>query len=135
MPWGMIRAMRSPPPGTPAFLDWLQDRAVNWHQRVYAVVRLVPAGHVTTYGDVGSILGSPRYARQVGWALAALRDSDSDVPWQRVINAKGTISHKGDFDRAEEQVVRLEDEGVLFDAEGRCDLASLRWGYPRIDRG
>ena len=127
--------MDSPAPGTPAFLAWLQDRSVNWHQRVYSVVRLVPPGHVTTYGDVGSVLGSPRYARQVGWALAALRNSDSDVPWQRVINAKGSISHRGEFDRAQEQIVRLESEGVPFGADGRCDLASLRWTFPRIDRG
>ena len=127
--------MESPAPGTPAFLDWLQDRSVSWHLRVHTVVRLVPAGHVTTYGDVGSVLGSPRYARQVGWALAALRDSDSDVPWQRVINARGTISHRGDFERAQEQIDRLEAEGVGFDADGRCDLPTHRWSYPRIDRG
>jgi len=126
--------MAHPDPGTPAFLDWLQDRSVSWHERVHAVVRLVPAGHVTTYGDVGSILGSPRYARQVGWALAALRGADTDVPWQRVINAKGTISHRGDFERAQEQIDRLEEEGVAFDADGRCALASVRWSYPRIDR-
>ncbi len=127
--------MDSPTPGTPAFLDWLQDRSISWHLRVHMVVRLVPAGHVTTYGDVGSVLGSPRYARQVGWALAALRETDSDVPWQRVINAQGAISHRGDFERAQEQIERLEEEGIAFDADGRCDLASHRWTYPRIERG
>lgn len=126
--------MSHPDPGTPAFLDWLQDRSVNWNERVWAVVRLVPAGHVTTYGDVGSVLGSPRYARQVGWALSALRDADSDVPWQRVINAKGAVSHRGDFERAQEQIDRLEEEGVHFSEDGRCALETVRWTYPRIDR-
>ena len=123
-----------PDPGTPAFLHWLSDRSVSWHERVHAVVRLVPAGHVTTYGDVGSVLGSPRYARQVGWALSALRDTQSDVPWQRVINAQGAVSHRGEFGRAQEQIERLEAEGVTFGADGRCALADVRWTYPRLDR-
>ncbi|MCO4773212.1 MAG: MGMT family protein [Deltaproteobacteria bacterium] len=126
--------MSHPPPGSPAFLHWLHDRSEPWNLRVYAVTRLVPAGHLTTYGDIGSVLGSPRFARQVGWALAGLGDSDTDVPWHRVINAKGSISYRGDVDRGAEQLARLEVEGVLFDAAGRCDLARLRWPYPRIDR-
>jgi len=101
---------------------------------VWAVTALVPPGHVTTYGDVGSVLGSPRFARQVGWALAALKDADGDVPWHRVINAQGRISHRGDTDRARQQLRLLKDEGVAFSEAGTCDLADLRWPYPRIDR-
>lgn len=97
----------------------------GFHGRVYAVVRTVPAGHVVTYGDVASALGSPRVARQVGWALAALRDDT--VPWHRVINAKGRISFKGDTPRAVLQRARLVAEGVEFDATGRVDLHRLRW--------
>ena len=78
-----------------------------------------------TYGDVASALGSPRVARQVGWALAALRDDT--VPWHRVINAKGRISFKGDTPRAVLQRARLVAEGVEFDATGRVDLHRLRW--------
>ena len=61
-----------------------------------------------------------------------LVDSDTDVPWHRVINSRGMISHRGDVARATEQLDRLETEGVLFDKGGRCDLAKLRWTYPRI---
>ncbi len=127
------RAVTPPPPGTPAFLDWLHDRSEAWNPRVWAVTRLVPAGHVTTYGDVGSVLGSPRFARQVGWALAAL-PAGTDVPWHRVINSKGAISHRGDIERAAEQQDRLAEEGVTFSESGRCDLTALRWTFPRIDR-
>ena len=97
----------------------------GFRARVYDVVRAVPAGRVTTYGDVGTVLGSPRVARQVGFALAAL--TDETVPWHRVINASGRISHRGDVVRAEEQKRRLEAEGVEFDANGRLDLVALRW--------
>jgi alkylated DNA nucleotide flippase Atl1 len=96
----------------------------GFHGRVYALVAQVPPGRVTTYGDVAAALGTPRVARQVGWALAACRDDA--VPWHRVINAKGTISFRGDTPRAVLQRARLEDEGVGFDAEGRVALAALR---------
>jgi len=97
----------------------------GFHERVYAVVRRVPSGAVTTYGDVAAALGSPRVARHVGWALAALPEG-SDVPWHRVINAKGQISYRGDTGRGALQQALLEHEGVVFDARGRVPLAKLR---------
>jgi len=100
----------------------------GFHRQVWDVVRQVPAGCVTTYGDVATILGSPRVARHVGWALAALTpEEEPTVPWHRVINAQGRISHRGDFLRPEEQIARLEAEGVVFDERGRCDLKRHRW--------
>ncbi len=106
------------------------DRSRNFHDRVFQVVRSVPAGRITTYGNVGSVLGSPRLARQVGWALSALLDQNTDVPWHRVINAGASISYRGDILRAEEQRKRLEDEGIFFDSSGRCDLEGRRWDFP-----
>jgi len=97
----------------------------GFHRRVYEVVRRVPEGAVTTYGDVAAALGSPRVARHVGWALAALGE-DTDVPWHRVINAKGTISYRGDTGRGALQQALLEAEGVVFDPRGRVDLKGLR---------
>jgi len=110
----------------------MAERVVTegFHQRVYEVVRLVPAGHVTTYGDVASVLGSPRVARHVGWALAGLKDDD--VPWHRVINAKGMISFKGDTPRGILQRGLLEAEGVVFNASHRVQLAELRWDYKNL---
>lgn len=102
----------------------------GFHKAVYSVVRRVPAGCVTTYGDVGGALGSPRVARQVGFALAALRDES--VPWHRVINAKGCISFRGDTPRALIQRQRLEAEGVTFNASGRVDLKRLRWNIAEL---
>ena len=100
----------------------------GFHSRVFAVVCRVPFGQVTTYGDVATLLGSPRVARHVGFALAAL--SDPAVPWHRVINAQGRISHRGDLVRAENQRRRLEAEGVVFDAAGRVELRRFRHRYP-----
>ncbi len=65
----------------------------NFFERVYALVRQIPRGKVSSYGQIAALLGHPQAARTVGWALNALRDSEiRDVPWQRVINSAGRIS-------------------------------------------
>lgn len=104
-------------------------RDESFYAAVYRVVREVPIGQVATYGDIATILGHPRNARQVGWALAALRAAPdhTDVPWHRIINAQGRISHRGDTWRAEAQAMRLVAEGVELDDAGRIALAKHRW--------
>jgi methylated-DNA-protein-cysteine methyltransferase related protein len=89
----------------------------GFRAKVYATVKKVPKGKVTTYGDVAGALGSRRVARQVGFALAAL--DDDTVPWQRVINASGRISFRGDPVRGTAQQRALEREGIEFDDDGR----------------
>ncbi|TNF28261.1 MAG: cysteine methyltransferase [Deltaproteobacteria bacterium] len=106
----------------------------GFHARVYAVVREVPRGLVTTYGDVATMLGSPRVARHVGWALAALGPDDADVPWHRVINSRGHLSYRGDDVRAVQQTTMLAAEGVHLDDSGRViDFARLRYAFPDHD--
>ena len=94
----------------------------------YDVVRTVPEGRVTTYGTVAALAGLPGRARQVGYALAALPD-DHDVPWHRVVNARGEISARAGGSTFETiQHTLLRSEGVAFDARGRIDLE--RYGWP-----
>lgn len=92
--------------------------------RIYQLVRRVPKGKVVSYGQVARMIGPPCSARTVGWALASLRTSHVTpaVPWQRVINAKGSVS-TGLF-----QQKLLEEEGVAFDARGRTDFKTYGWG-------
>ena len=97
------------------------------YARIYAVVRRIPEGQVATYGQVAALAGIPGGARQVGYALHALPDG-ADVPWQRVINARGEMSRRADGAwREGYQRHLLEEEGVAFDARGRIDLARFRW--------
>ena len=99
---------------------------------VYRVVRRIPAGRVSTYGQIAELAGMPRAARQVGYALNALQ-GDEDVPWHRVINARGEISARGEREYADLQRSLLEAEGVDFDRRGRIDLATYGW-KPRARR-
>ena len=100
----------------------------NFFDRVYAVVRMIPAGKVASYGQIAALLGHPRAARTVGWALNALRDNDiDDVPWQRVINSQGRISISRADLGAELQQALLEEEGVEFDLRGYVDLKRFGW--------
>jgi methylated-DNA-protein-cysteine methyltransferase-like protein len=94
--------------------------------RVYAVVRRIPEGKVATYGQVAELAGLGRNARQVGYALHALR-SEMGVPWHRVVNARGEIS-LGPIGGANlTQRLRLEREGVRFNARGRIELRIFKW--------
>lgn len=100
---------------------------------IWRVVSRIPRGRVATYGQVAELAGLPGQARQVGYALAALA-ADARVPWQRVVNARGEVSVRRDFDGAPRQRLRLEEEGVRFDAVGRIDLARYGW-RPAATRG
>ncbi len=93
---------------------------------IYKAVRRIPAGRVATYGQIATLAGLPGHARQVGYALSALSE-DHDVPWHRVINAKGQISLRAETAFDNLQRVLLEAEGVVFDANGSTCLERFRW--------
>ncbi|MBU5614927.1 MGMT family protein [Geomonas azotofigens] len=98
---------------------------LSTYRNIYAVVSRIPLGQVATYGQIASLAGLPGHARQVGYALSAL--NDAAIPWHRVINAKGEISPRSGGGHDELQRLRLEAEGVLFDARGRIALQRYRW--------
>lgn len=97
----------------------------NAYAAIWHVVRQIPPGKVMTYGQIATLLGSPRGARAVGYAMFFC--GEADVPWHRVINAKGEISLGGHVDRPLLQREMLLAEGVRFDAQGRIDLKEFLW--------
>ncbi|MGH9382597.1 MAG: MGMT family protein [Thermoanaerobaculia bacterium] len=112
---------------TPAPTSPDREAAGRLYDRIYVVVAAIPAGRVATYGQVAALAGIPGHARQVGYALHALPES-SELPWQRVINARGEVSARSGLDWvAGYQRHLLEEEGVVFDDRGRIDLARFLW--------
>lgn len=99
------------------------------YDRIYAVVRRIPRGRVATYGQIASLANLRGQARQVGYALHAL-PAGTTVPWHRVINAKGSISLRA-RGAGVTQRLRLEQEGILFDARGRVVLTKFQWRKAR----
>lgn len=107
-----------------------------FHNQVWDIVRQVPMGNVTTYGQVAGYLIPPTGmserdykawgARWVGGAMAACPE---DVPWQRVVNAQGKISLPAGGGR-EHQRQLLEAEGIIFDDRDRIDLRVYGWEGP-----
>jgi methylated-DNA-protein-cysteine methyltransferase-like protein len=94
---------------------------------ICAVIRRVPKGWVATYGQVAAMAGLPRRARLVGHVLQHL-DPATDIPWHRVVNAKGEVSYtlsRNGSDAFQQRL--LEREGVEFDDRNRCNLERFRW--------
>ena len=98
----------------------------SFSDRVYAWVRRIPRGQVINYGGIAALLGTPRAARGVGYALSHLPPG-SDVPWWRVINRSGRISTSPLTGTAQIQRALLEQEGVEFDEAGHLSWERFGW--------
>ncbi|MEM6521142.1 MAG: MGMT family protein [Cyanobacteria bacterium P01_C01_bin.70] len=99
----------------------------NTYDLIYAVVRQIPYGQVATYGQVAELAGLIGKPRVVGYALYRVTDAEQ-IPWHRVINAKGEVSrspHRNGTDDL--QQVLLEAEGIKFNKSGKVDLKRYRW--------
>ncbi len=96
----------------------------------YRVARRIPRGKVATYGQVAALAGRPRGARLCGYALSALRGTVHEVPWQRVLGARGGgragISLRDPVGAAAQRAL-LEREGVEVDSRGWVELEKFGW--------
>ena len=94
---------------------------MNTYDKIYDVVKSIPCGRVATYGQVAILAGSEKLARTVGNALHANPDPEH-IPCHRVVNCKGKVAEFYAFGGADAQRKRLEDEGIVFEENGRVDL-------------
>ena len=88
----------------------MQQKTLNFFEKVYDVARLIPFGKVTSYGAIATYLGAARSARMVGYAMNG--SSGKDVPAHRVVNRKGLLTGKFHFDGTNLMQQLLESEGV-----------------------
>jgi methylated-DNA-protein-cysteine methyltransferase-like protein len=95
-------------------------------EAIWLTVCAIPAGRIATYGDVAERAGLPGAARRVGAALRKLPEG-SEVPWHRVVNARGQSSLPPGPGGAGRQLARLADEGVFLGRGGASTLARYRW--------
>ncbi|MEW6568477.1 MAG: MGMT family protein [Chloroflexota bacterium] len=108
----------------------------DFRRQVYAIVRRIPSGRVMTYGGIAALIPPPSgmlwtcylrlRARWVGHAMASCPD---DLPWHRVVNAQGRISPRPGHGPQVQRIL-LEQEGVIFDGNGRIDLDHYGWAPP-----
>ena len=95
----------------------------NAFELVYRIVERIPRGRVATYGQISRLLDGRLSPIFVGWALHAVPESRTPVPWHRVVNAKGGISTRRVIGYAPNlQRELLEAEGVGFGADDCVDL-------------
>ena len=98
----------------------------EFNEQVFQVVRDIPRGYVTTYGDIARAIGKPRNARFVGYALRTNPDPNI-YPCHRVVFKDGAVAEGYVFGGAGVQRRRLEEEGVPFVDEEHVDIARCRW--------
>jgi methylated-DNA-protein-cysteine methyltransferase related protein len=108
----------------------------EFNHRVWALVRQIPVGKVSTYGQIAAFLASPPemdpksyLAFGARWVGGAMANCPEDVPWQRVINSQGKVSLRPGSGGAHQRQL-LEEEGVVFDEHGRVDLKTFAWSGP-----
>lgn len=117
-----------------------------FNAQVWEIVRQVPYGQVTTYGQIASMIPCPAGVAQadydklaprwVGNAMNAVSGlvgkEEPSIPWHRVINSKGGISMSPEVKAGIEQRRRLRAEGVAFNEKEQVDFRVVGWQGPEI---
>lgn len=106
----------------------IENKIMNFFEKVYEVVKQIPEGRVATYGQVALAAGSPKASRQVGWALHG-NPYKGIVPCHRVVFRDGSLTSGFAFGGREVQKALLLGEGVGFSEEYKVDIKNYRWEF------
>ena len=98
----------------------------DFFKRVYNIVSKIPKGKIATYGQIAFMLGEPRSARVVGWALRKVPDN-MNIPCHRVVNKSGELSPDYVFGSSDIQRYLLKSEGIVFKKDGRINIEKYLW--------
>lgn len=97
---------------------------MSFFEDVYALIKTIPHGKVTTYGDIAKALGRPRSSRIVGYALHVNPDPEN-IPCYKVVNKDGFLTPAFAFGGEEMQKILLESEGITVE-NGKVDIQKYR---------
>ena len=97
----------------------------GFFKSIYEIVKKIPKGKVATYGQIAAMLGSPRSARIVGYAMSSA-PSDFNLNCHRVVNKKGELSSEDIFGPGVQRAL-LVQEGVKFLKDGTIDMNISKW--------
>lgn len=101
----------------------------GFFSKVYSIVAQIPKGKITTYGQIAALLGQPRGARVVGWAMKAASE-ELKLPCHRVVAKTGKVAPCHVFESPEIQKQILISEGVTFNEEGLINMEKHMWKGP-----
>ena len=104
----------------------LSEKNKDFFEQVYAVVKLIPKGRVTSYGAIANYLGIKRSARMVGWAMNAAHKMEN-VPAHRVVNRNGLLTGKMHFTDANEMENLLLAEGIAVSDDAVQNFKICFW--------
>lgn len=103
----------------------------DFFEQVYAIVRLIPEGKVTSYGAIAKTLGTPKSSRMVGWAMNAAHN-DQSIPAHRVVNRNGLLTGKMHFSTPTSMEEALKAEGVVVENDQVKDFQEVFWNPASI---
>lgn len=99
----------------------------NFYEDVFAVVKLIPRGRVTSYGAIAKYLGTKMSSRMVGWALSGSQLSPNRIPAHRVVNRNGVLTGKAHFGTPTRMQELLEKEKITVEDDTVVDFKKLFW--------
>jgi len=111
-----------------------KKRSFTFFDDVYAVVRQIPKGRVTSYGAIANYLGTKLSARMVGWAMNAAHNQTPKVPAHRVVNRNGMLTGKHHFATPILMEELLLKEKIVVKDEKIVDFQKHYWD-PSVELG
>jgi methylated-DNA-protein-cysteine methyltransferase-like protein len=99
----------------------------SFFEKVYAIVRRISAGRVTSYGAIAEYIGTKGSARMVGWAMNSSHTQTSNIPAHRVVNRVGLLTGKHHFGGLKIMQQLMESEGIAVEEDKVVKFEELFW--------
>jgi methylated-DNA-protein-cysteine methyltransferase-like protein len=105
----------------------MATNSTGFFEKVYALVKQIPPGRVTSYGAIARCLGSAGAARMVGWAMNQSHSHPEYIPAHRVVNRNGLLTGKHHFQGRNLMQELLENEGAIIENDRIMNFDEIFW--------